>query len=112
MLWQTVGDALHVWRFAPTCGVYRRKVRSCLMIARRLLIGAALMAALLIGGSSAAASGPDSGPAANCVGQHVSEMAREHGGMAAATAHHNDIHGADLSVGEHQAHIRDEMCGR
>ena len=82
------------------------------MIARRLLIGTALMAALLIGGSSAAAAGPASSASANCVGQHVSEMAREHGGMAAATSHHNAMHGTDLSVGAHQAHIRDEMCGR
>lgn len=49
--------------------------------------------------------------AANCVGQHTSEMAREHGGMRAATEHHNDMHGTDLSVGEHAAHIREE-CGR
>jgi hypothetical protein len=39
-------------------------------------------------------------------------MAQEFGGMAAATAHHNEMHGTDLGVGEHQAHIRDEMCGR
>ena len=46
----------------------------------------------------------------NCVGRHTSEMAREHGGLKNATQHHNEIHGDDLSVGEHQALIRDG-CG-
>jgi hypothetical protein len=82
------------------------------MTTRTLLAGAALTAALLVGGGSTAVAATDGPTASNCVGQHVSAMAREHGGMAAATAHHNDMHGTDLSVGEHQAHVRDEMCDR
>jgi hypothetical protein len=78
------------------------------MTIRRLLAGAALTVALLVGGVGTAAAGSDGVPA-NCVGQHVSAMAQEFGGMAAATAHHNEMPGTDLSVGEHQAHIRDEM---
>lgn len=79
---------------------------------RRLLVGAVLAGALMLGGGSAVvAAGPDGTPA-NCVGQHVSAMAQEFGGMAAATAAHNDMHGTDLSVSEHQDHIRTEMCGR
>lgn len=82
------------------------------MTTRRLLAGAALTVGLLVGGiGSVAATGSDTVPA-NCVGQHVSAMAQEFGGMAAATAHHNAMHGTNLSVGEHQAHIRNEICVR
>ena len=52
-----------------------------------------------------------SAPTQRARGQHTSEMAREHGGMRAATEHHNEMHGTDLGVGEHAAHIREE-CGR
>ena len=82
------------------------------MTTRRLLAGAALAATLLVGGVGAALAGGDGDTPANCVGQHVGAMAREHGGMAAATAHHNDMHGTDLGVGEHLAHIRAGHCGR
>jgi hypothetical protein len=82
------------------------------MTIRRLLAGAALTVALLVGGVGTAAAAGSDGVPANCVGQHVSAMAQEFGGMPAATAHHNEMHGTALSVGEHQAHIRDEMCGR
>lgn len=32
--------------------------------------------------------------------------------MRAVTEHHNEMHETDLTVGEHTAHIREEMCGR
>jgi hypothetical protein len=79
---------------------------------RRLIAGTALAVALTVGvGSAAAAPPPDDMPA-NCMGQHVSMMAQMYGGIAAATEHHNDMHGTNLTVGEHLAHIRIEMCGR
>lgn len=82
------------------------------MSRRSFLAGAGLAVALVAG---AAGVGPLAAPAApranNCVGQHTREMAREHGGMRAATEHHNAMHGTDLTVGEHAAHIREE-CGR
>jgi hypothetical protein len=82
------------------------------MTMRKSMIGVALAAALVAGGGGLVAASPRDGAPANCFGQHVSAMAREHGGMAKATAYHNAKHGTDLSVGEHQAHMRDEMCGR
>jgi hypothetical protein len=81
------------------------------MTTRSALVGVALSAALLIGGGTTIAA-PGDGSPMNCVGQHVSMMARDHGGMAAATAHHNAMHGTNLSVGEHQTHVRTEMCDR
>lgn len=82
------------------------------MTARTLRLGTVLVVALLIGGGVDGTAGSDGSTPANCVGEVVSAMAREHSGMAAATDHHNEMHGTDLSVGEHQAHIREEMCGR
>lgn len=75
----------------------------------RTILASMLLAAMLLtgGGTVATAAG-----SANCVGQHVSAMAQTYGGMQAATNAHNAMHGTDLSVGEHQAHIRSEMCGR
>jgi hypothetical protein len=75
------------------------------------MIGVALAAALVTGGGGLVAAKPKDGTPANCFGQHVSAMAREHGGMAKATAHHNAMHGTNFSVGEHQAHMRAEVCG-
>jgi hypothetical protein len=37
-------------------------------------------------------------------------MAREHGGMAKATAHHNEMHGTNYTVAEHLAHMRSMGC--
>ena len=83
------------------------------MTAQRLIIAGALSAALFVGsGAAVATAGSNNDMPANCFGQHVSMMARMHGGMASATAHHNEMHHTDLSVGEHQTHIRNEMCGR
>jgi hypothetical protein len=79
---------------------------------RKLLVGTALSAALLTGVGGVFAASPTDDTPANCFGQHVSMMARMHGGMAAATKHHNEMHGTTFTVGEHQAHMRDEMCGR
>lgn len=73
--------------------------------------GAVLTVALLVGVLGPMPLTATHAAAANCVGQHTSEMAREHGGMRAATKHHNAMHGTDLGVGEHAAHIREE-CGR
>jgi hypothetical protein len=78
---------------------------------QRLIVSTALAAVLIAGGGSVAAGANDS-VSASCVGAQVSMMAQMHGGMAAATDHHNEMHGTDLTVGQHQAHIRDEMCGR
>lgn len=79
---------------------------------RALVTGAALSAMLLIGGGGATTADGnhpcDAGP--NGFGQHTSQMARHHGGIAAATAHHNAMHGTDLSVGEHQRMMR-AGCG-
>jgi hypothetical protein len=82
------------------------------MDTRKLLVGAVLAAALVTGVGGAVTASPSDDAPASCVGQHVSMMARMHGGTAAATAHHNRMHGTNMSVGEHQAHVRDEMCGR
>lgn len=76
---------------------------------RTLLIAVALGVGLAAGSTGATIVSAQSLTPANCVGQHVSMMAREHGGMADATAHHNGMHGTDLTVREHQAHIR-AMC--
>ena len=76
----------------------------------RLLVTAAIVvsiAAATLGAASAQVVDPTP---PNCVGQHVSEMARMYGGMAAATAAHNEMHGTDLSVGEHLALIRAECA--
>jgi hypothetical protein len=80
------------------------------MTYRTRIAGLALAAALLIGGGSTVVAGPENGAPNNCFGQHVSDMARMHGGMAAATAHHNQMHGTDLTVGEHMAMMRDHGC--
>ncbi len=81
------------------------------MNSRLFHASAVLIVALLAGGLGSMPLAATHAAEANCVGRHTSEMAREHGGMRAATEHHNDIHGADLGVGEHAAHIREE-CGR
>jgi hypothetical protein len=76
---------------------------------RKAIAGAALAVTLLLGGSGVAAAGMEH----DCTGgfgQHTSQMAREHGGIAAATAHHNTHHDPDLTVGEHQKLMR-EHCG-
>ena len=71
-----------------------------------------LTVALLVGGlGPMPLTATHAAAEANRVGQHTSEMALEHGGMRAATEHHNAMHGADLGAGEHAAHIR-ETCGR
>lgn len=80
------------------------------MTYRMRIAGVALAAAMLVGGGSAAVAGPENGAPNNCFGQHVSEMAQMHGGIAAATAHHNDKHGTDLTVGEHMAMMREHGC--
>lgn len=72
---------------------------------RTLTIGVALGLALISWGTPLTSAGSP----ANCTGQHVSMLARAHGGMAPATAHHAAIHETELTVGEHEAHIR-EMC--
>jgi len=78
---------------------------------RTMVAGAALALASLVGGGGVLAADGASGCATpNGFGQHTSEMARMHGGMAAATADHNAMHGTDLSVGEHQQMMLG-MCG-
>lgn len=78
---------------------------------RMLMAGAALAVALLVGNGSALAAGGASGCATpNGFGQHTSEMARDHGGIAAATAHHNEMHKSDLTVGQHQQMMH-SRCG-
>jgi hypothetical protein len=76
---------------------------------KRWITGGALTMALLVGGTGAVAAA-GAAPEAACFGQHVSAMAREHGGMANATEAHNTAHGTDLTVGEHQAHLREMGC--
>lgn len=80
------------------------------MTYRMRIAGLALATAMLLGSGSMAVAGPENGAPNNCFGQHVSQMAREHGGIAAATAHHNDLHDEDLTVGEHLAMMRDHGC--
>jgi len=78
------------------------------MTYRARLAGISLAAALLIGGGATALAGPGNGTPNNCFGQHVSEMAQEYGGIAAATA---EDHG-DMTVGEHMAMMREHhQCG-
>jgi hypothetical protein len=72
-----------------------------------MIIGSALFARML--GAPLVADADGTEP--DCIGRHVSTMAREHGGLAAATEHHNAEHGDDLSVGEHLAHVRTECRG-
>lgn len=80
-----------------------------LTTASRILAAFALAAAIGAGGAAAASAQELDMGAPNCLGQHVSDMARQFGGIAAATAHHNAQHGSDLTVGEHMALMR-EMC--
>jgi hypothetical protein len=81
------------------------------MDARKCLATVAFAGLLVIGGLEAAAAHGTHQPAEDaCFGQHVSMMAREHGGMANATAHHNAMHDPDYTVGEHQAHMREMGC--
>ena len=79
---------------------------------RLVAAGFLLSIALLAGDGGVTPRAAVRAAEANCVGRHTSEMAREHGGIRAATEHHNDMHGSDLSVGEHAAHVRVEMCGK
>jgi hypothetical protein len=61
--------------------------------------------------SVAVGSAHDVDPTApDCVGQHVSMLAQEFGGMEVATEHHNLEHGTDWTVAEHLAHVQ-ELCG-
>jgi hypothetical protein len=76
---------------------------------RRFVTGVALSLALLIGGTTTAAGPACDSPSS--FGQHTSELARMHGGTAAATAHHNAMHGTDLTVGAHQQ-VMHAMCGK
>jgi hypothetical protein len=79
---------------------------------RRNSLTVAVVAVVALAGSLGARGAPEIDPAApNCVGQHVSMMARMHGGIAAATEHHNQMHGTDWTVQEHMAHVR-EMCNQ
>ena len=81
---------------------------------RAMVAGEALSLILLAGGGMATAAGPAC-EAPSGFGQHTSEMARMHGGMAAATARHNETMGTDLTVGEHQQAMHaacGEMPGR
>ena len=81
------------------------------MLSRKPLAIGALAAGLLLGGlGSAAVAEAGNTPDAAGFGQHVSMMAREHGGMANATAHHNEMYNTDLTVGEHQAMMREMGC--
>ena len=80
------------------------------MTIRMRLAAAVLATGLMMTGAGSAGAGPENGAPNNCFGQHVSEMAQKHGGMAAATAQHNAMHGTDLSVGEHMAMMRDHGC--
>jgi hypothetical protein len=81
------------------------------MMTLRMRCAAAVLATgLLFTGVTGAAAGPENGSPNNCFGQHVSDMAQKHGGMAAATGHHNDMHGTNLSVGEHMAMMREHGC--
>ena len=78
------------------------------MNGRRLLAATVVALSFVVGTLGAANAQAIDAAQPNCVGQHVSEIARTYGGMAAATAAHNEMHGTDLSVGEHLAHIRAE----
>lgn len=81
------------------------------MDARKCLTTIAFAGMLVIGGLETASAKGGNQPSENaCFGQHVSMMAREHGGMANATAHHNAMHGTTYTVGEHQAHMREMGC--
>lgn len=79
------------------------------MNGRRLLAAVIVGSALVAGtfGTTQAAQ-PDLA-APNCFGQLVSTMARMHGGIGQATAHHNAMHNTNLSVGEYLEHVR-AMC--
>lgn len=85
----------------------RIRLRTCLFVA---LLLAALIVVPATGHAGAMVMTCGTGP--NAFGQHVSDMARMHGGMAAATAYHNANNGdaPDLTVGEHMRMMRD-MCG-
>lgn len=73
---------------------------------RGKLASLALAATLLVGGAGSVAAGPENGVPNNCFGQHVSDMARMHGGIAAATSEHHP----DMTVGEHMAMMREHGC--
>lgn len=87
--------------------------RECAMdeVRKHRVLAAATIVAALAAGALGATARPVAAAESDCVGQHVSEMARTHGGMAAATEHHNAMHGGDLGVGEHLALIRAECAG-
>lgn len=74
----------------------------------RLLVTAAIAVSLAAGTPGTASAHAVDPTRPNCVGQHVSTMARMLGGMAVATAAHNEMHDPDLSIGGHLAHIRVE----
>ena len=78
------------------------------MTFRMRLATAVLATGLLVAGASSAAAANEHPN--NCFGQHVSEMAQKHGGMAAATARHNEMHRSDLTVREHMAMMREHGC--
>ena len=81
------------------------------MEARKCLASFAFAGMLIIGGTAASSAKGTHQPDENaCFGQHVSMMAREHGGMANATAHHNAMHGTTYTVAEHQAYMREMGC--
>lgn len=82
---------------------------------REILFAVLLLGAIAVipatGGTQAMEMTCGSGP--NAFGQHVSEMARMQGGMAAATAYHNANNDdePDLTIGEHTRMMHD-MCGK
>jgi hypothetical protein len=84
--------------------------RAMEMDARKLFATVALTGMLVVGGAGAATAAGPNQPDESCFGQHVSMMAREHGGMAKATAHHNEMHGTNYTVAEHLAHMRSMGC--
>jgi hypothetical protein len=75
----------------------------------RWLIAVAIATALVMGTLGVARAQVIDPTQPNCVGQNVREVTQTYGGMAAATAAHNELHNTDLGVGEHLAFIR-AMC--
>ena len=84
----------------------------------RVLAVTGLSLMLLLGGGGAATAvdtGHEGGSGPNCqvagepnaIGMQTQHAAQMHGGIAGATAWHNQHHDTDLTVGEHQQMIRD-----